>query len=393
MKRILVVENGAGFGGALTSIASFFEKAPVQDFEFHLLTSYNQDYIGSDSNVTKVISVPRNRLYGQSSLLENMLRPIFWNLTGNLAYLIDHLSTGRKYSKFIKNYIIDNGIDILHTNNSILINDAAILGGYYAQVPIVAHIRAPEYKSRVASLLAKRADHFLSVSSFTSNSLSALNIPESKISIVPEGLDVKIFSDGADGVEFKKSINLPLSKPVIGIVGCLVAWKGHRFFLEAFAKIIQTVDAVALIVGDVPEESSTLRQELEDFACQLGVSDKIWFTGHRNDIADAVDACDIVVHASTSPEPFGRVILEALALRKPVIATNQGGPVEIIDNGIEGLLVPPNDVTEMADKIGTLLKDDVLRVSLGSRGRKKVVECYSVEQHCLRIIEAYRMVG
>lgn len=392
MKRILVVENGAGFGGALTSLGSFLNAVSPGKYEFHLLTSYPQENICPGGAVKVVEVLERHKLYGEKAPFETAIRPLFGKRAGNVAFLIDHLTTGWRYAAKIARYIREHKIDLVHANNGTLINDSAIRGARKASVPVVVHVRAPDYVSRVTSYLAEKTDHFLPVSNYVAKSVLALGVPKEKITVVPEGLDAEAFAASADGNRFKKSIGLPIDRPIIGMVGCLVAWKGHRVFIEACARVFKDIDAVAVIVGDTPDGDPVFRLELEALARNLGVKERIWFAGHRSDVADAMAACDVIVHASTEPEPFGRVILEGMALCKVVIATDAGGPAEIIEHGINGLLVNPGAPKAMAERITAVLGDAKFKCLLEDGGHGKVEECYSIDLHSDLILSGYDQV-
>jgi len=390
MKKILIIENGLGFGGALTSLSTFLDEVSDQDWEFHLLTSYNQDYINKKGMVKFVGVVERDRRYGQASLIEKKLSVFLGCRAGNVSFVIDCLTTGRRYAHKIADYIVSNNIDLVHMNNGTLINDAAILGAEKAQIPIVVHTRAPEYCSRPTAWLANKVDHFFPISSFVQNSLLELGIPLNKQSIVPEGLDVVAFVKGADGASFKRDVNLPENRPIVGMIGCLVNWKGHKVFLDACARAFNEVDALAIIVGDTPDGSISFKKELEEYASWLNISEHVRFVGHRNDIPNVIKVCDLVVHASTSPEPFGRVLLEGMAMSKVVIATNCGGPAEIITDHVDGLLVPPNDSVAMSDAILSVLGNRILRDKLSMAGFNTVSKKYSIESHADKILTTYR---
>ena len=392
MKRILVVENGAGFGGALTSLGSLLEAVSAEEYEFHLLTSYPQKYIRVGGAVKSVDVLKRRRLYGGKAKFEAAIRPFFGKRAGNAAFFADYLTTGREFSSKIAQYITEHRIDLVHANNSILINDAVIRGANKAGIPVVVHLRAPEYLGRVSSWMAAKADHFMPVSRFVAESIAAIGVPKAKITVVPEGLDVKAFAASADGTRFKKALGLPMNRPIIGMVGCLVVWKGHRVFIDACARVFTQTDAVAVIVGDTPDGDPAFRRELEAMAKELGIEKRVWFAGHRSDVADAMAACDVIVHASTAPEPFGRVILEGMALGKVIIATDAGGPCEIIKNGSDGLLVESSSPKVLAERIISVLEDVNFKNILADGGQAKVEKKYSIGIHCDLILSVYEQL-
>jgi len=381
MKRILVVETGAGFGGALTSLETLLSSLDASRWEVHLLTAYPQEYIKVAGAVRRVGVLPRLRRYGPDCGLETALRSLLGRRAGNAAFLLDLLTTGRRFAWAVADYAREHHIDIIQGNNGILINDAVILGARWAGRPCVVHCRCGEYPSRLGGWLARSVSRVLAVSGYVERTVLALGLWPERIALTPEGLDAEAFARGADPRGFWLRHGLPEDVPLIGLVACLVDWKGHDVFLEACARVLPTAHAGAVIVGAEPDGSGRELSRLRQKARDLGIGDRVWFTGHEADVASAMAACQVVVHASTSPEPFGRVILEAMALGRPVIATRAGGPEEIIASGSDGLLVPPGDVRGLAEALDSLLADAGLRERLGRAGLEKVRDRYTLCGH------------
>lgn len=120
--------------------------------------------------------------------------------------------------------------------------------------------------------------------------------------------------------------------------------------------------------------------ELRDQAHRLGLDRFIYFTGYRADVHRFLAAADVVVHGHIEPDPFPTVLLEAMALGKPVIASNLGGPREMIEDAATGLLVPPKNLEHLVDAILTLLNDPDHRVRMGQAGALRVHKCFSAER-------------
>lgn len=135
---------------------------------------------------------------------------------------------------------------------------------------------------------------------------------------------------------------------VVGHVGRLSPWKGQDLLIRALADV---PDAVGLIVGRALFGEDDLAEALPALGQRLGLADRLVFTGFRHDVTELMRACDLMVHSSTSPEPFGRVIVEAMLAGVPVVAAGAGGPCEIIEPGLTGWLTPPGDVDALAARI------------------------------------------
>lgn len=190
--------------------------------------------------------------------------------------------------------------------------------------------------------------------------------PQRQVSLIHLGVEVEqVTLRRGSGEALRRDVS-PRNQLVVGIVGRLEPWKGQETFLRAAALVVHDrPDAVFLIVGgallgwegDYPER-------LKRLAAELGLAGHVHFTGHQDDVYPWFDAMDVVVHASQG-EPFGLVLVEAMALGKPLVAAASGGPLEIVEDGKSGLLVPSGDARGLAAALVRLLDDAGLRADLG----------------------------
>ena len=181
------------------------------------------------------------------------------------------------------------------------------------------------------------------------------------------GIDVEGMTADARNAEPPLStLGIPPDAPVLGLVARLQSWKGIHVFVAALPQVLRAhPEAHAVVVGgDHPLEPG-YRLELEQLAARLGVGDRVHLTGYRPDARSWMRAFDVVIHASDN-EPFGLVVLEAMALGKPLIAGAVGGPTELIRDGTEGFLVPFGDDAAMASRISQLLADPGLGRRMGA---------------------------
>jgi glycosyltransferase involved in cell wall biosynthesis len=155
----------------------------------------------------------------------------------------------------------------------------------------------------------------------------------------------------------------------VGVVGRLSPWKGQHVFLDAFAEAFAGSDAEARLIGAALFEEQAYEAELRSKVDRLGLSGRVEFCGHRDDIAAELADLDVVVHCSTIPEPFGQVVVEAMSAGRPVIAAAAGGPLEIVTDGVDGLLTPPGDVGALASALARLEGDRALGERLVAEAR------------------------
>jgi glycosyltransferase involved in cell wall biosynthesis len=179
----------------------------------------------------------------------------------------------------------------------------------------------------------------------------------------------------------RSELGLPPVAPVIGMLGRLEYWKGHETFLDAAAKLSAIHPEVRyLIVGDATYGEPDYPDDLKQFAKDLGIADKVVFTGFRPDIYDLLNVMDIYVHPSIEPEPFGRGIIEAMALAIPVVASSEGGPLEIIDNGGTGFLVEPGNAESLSRVLAQMLDNPEVISVIGRNGRCAVERHFTLKR-------------
>jgi glycosyltransferase involved in cell wall biosynthesis len=173
----------------------------------------------------------------------------------------------------------------------------------------------------------------------------------------------------------------------VGLIGRISPWKGQHVFIRAAAKLCKKFpDCKFQIIGDALFGEQAYDEELRKLVRDLELTDSVEFTGFCQDIPATIAKLDIVVHASTIGEPFGQVIIEGMASRKPVIATKGGGVPEIVLDGITGLLVPMSDVDALSDAIERLLTKPELAQRMGVAALDRVRSHFSIE-HTARKIE------
>ena len=176
-----------------------------------------------------------------------------------------------------------------------------------------------------------------------------------------------------------------------GLVGRIAPWKGQSVFLEAFARAFPTEPHQAVIVGAplFGEDEEEYERTLHRKAAALGISDRVEFTGHVNDVQRVLRGLDVLVHASTVSEPFGQVIIEGMAVGIPVVAANAGGPAEVVDHNVNALLYPPGDAAALADCLVRLAADSRLRARLGLAGHKRARD-FAPERVATQVMGLYR---
>ncbi|MEH1835931.1 MAG: glycosyltransferase family 4 protein [Nostoc sp.] len=189
--------------------------------------------------------------------------------------------------------------------------------------------------------------------------------------------------------EARRKLGLPLHGPLIGIVGRLQRWKGMHVLVQAMPKILQKYpDAHCVVVGGKHDLEPDYQDFLKAEIATLGLKEQVIMAGLQRNIPEWVQAMDVFVHASDK-EPFGIVIIEAMALGKPVIAGNAGGPTEIITDGMNGLLTPYGDAEKLAIAILRYLDEQEFAQSAGIAARQRALD-FSTQNYAQNFISAIR---
>ncbi|MDD2679411.1 MAG: lipopolysaccharide heptosyltransferase II [Candidatus Omnitrophica bacterium] len=208
-------------------------------------------------------------------------------------------------------------------------------------------------------------------------------VPHERIRLIPRSVDLEKFKflspDKKRGQEFN-----------VGIIGRITPLKGHLYFIKAMAKAARAIPNLKIwIVGDAPSSRQAYKEQVEVLVRRLGLSHCTEFLGTQRNIPEILTNLDLVVLATTTHEAFGRVIVEAQACGVPVVATEVGGVVDIIENGRTGLMVPPSDPQSMAEAIIRIFKDPALAAEFAERAYEKVKEEYNVELMVKNTLEVY----
>ncbi len=272
-------------------------------------------------------------------------------------------------------------IALLHANGSRAMVYAG-LTGQLAGRPVVWHVRVWRADPKLDWLLAWLATRTIAISEAVRGRLRRWPGVYGRCSVVPNGIDLETFIVLKDPANVRESLGVPPTARLIGTVGRLVPLKGHPYLLEAFARLRQSHPRIRLlIVGGGPE-----RETLESQAQALGIAMAVQFTGHRTDVPDLLATMEVFVLPSVA-EDFGRVLLEAMAIERPVVATAAGGVPEVVEENVTGLLVRPADPVALAEAISTLLADPCRAQAMGRAGRQRVEKHFNLRRHA-ELVEA-----
>jgi glycosyltransferase involved in cell wall biosynthesis len=283
-----------------------------------------------------------------------------------------------RYVRHLRREIEAFGPDILHTHGLKM----HVVGAWAARPPVAVVWHLHDYlRGRPATarlLRAMKSRSAAAVANSASVAEDARLVLGDGVPIVSvlNAVDLERFCTRGEQLDLDALAGLAPAAPgtiKVGLVAAFGRWKGHTTFLEAIARLPLDPPVRAYVVGGAlyrTEGSQHTLDDLRQHAARLGVSDRVGFTGFVAHPEQAIRALDIVVHASTAPEPFGLVIAEAMACGRPIIASEAGGACEIFTSGVDGLGHVPGNPESLAARIAELARDADKRVQMGWAGRQ-----------------------
>ncbi len=277
--------------------------------------------------------------------------------------------------------------DLVHTNSL----KAGVYGSITARlagVPVVWHVRdriATDYLPAAAVWMLRVMTRRLTAA-VIANSLATMKTldPRAGPTIIPSAVNEALAASAAH----------ELSSPgplMVGMIGHLAPWKGQDLFLRAFADAFPDGDTRCVLVGAALFGEDDFEQRLRELSGELGLGARAEFRGFQSDIRSELARMDMLVHASLIPEPFGQVVVEGMAARVPVVAADAGGPAEIVDHDVNGVLYPIGDQVALARAMRELADDDERRARLVAGGIASAA-AYHPDVVAMRVQRLYRDV-
>jgi glycosyltransferase involved in cell wall biosynthesis len=289
----------------------------------------------------------------------------------------------------LRRSLVRRRVQLVHTNTLKM----AAIGGLAARVsgvPIVWHMRdiLPAGPARQALHEAARAARptVIAISKAVAQTLDGLDL---RVEVVHNGIDPAKAVPRRSRAEVRRDLGLPASAPVAVALGRLTPWKRHADLLRALARPAEPLPRThLLVVGDSAFWEEDHAAELRALAAELGLADRAHFIGFRDDVYDVLAASDVLALPSEH-EPFGRALIEAMAVGTPVIATRSGGVPEIVEHERCGLLVEVGDVEALAAAVARVLTDAGLRRSLAEEGQRRAHEVFTLDRTVAGITSVY----
>jgi glycosyltransferase involved in cell wall biosynthesis len=381
---ILFIEEVSGIGGSTVCLYKMMKQLSAHKYN-KVIIKYNDDTSYDIDHINDAVKYRLNQWFG--SHIPSVKRKYEGRLTSlyvKFLLIIDYLH--RIVATCM--IILREHIDIVHVNNSLGINYPSIIAARVLRVPVVSHMRSFEEVYHLQRMAYECVNKSIAITKSVERYYRDRFVNNSKIEMIYDGIEEhEIQVTNPDCLRHEYDI-CDSGIVTVGIVAMFMNWKGIDVFIRAMKMVKDACPNVrGFVVGDCLPGDIEYKEFLFELTRELNVGKFVYFTGFRKDVCDVFSSLDVVVHASTSPEPFGRVIIEAMALGKPVIATALGGPLEIIENGHNGFLIEPGDPAALAETIITLVSDEKKRVRIGRNAIAHVNEHFRQED-AVRKIEA-----
>ncbi len=380
---ILILDNTYAFGGAIRSLGNLLRAFDKDRFEPVLVTGQSVEFLAEHFECTWYHYVPSrswqdNQMYKKVAALTlfrilimrkilNLLFFLYWAAFVTIPEAIKFFRLGRKHN-----------VALVHLNNIMGCQIAGILAAKLLHVPCVAHLRDFETVDAFTRFYARHIDHHVAISVAIRDNLRQLGVPDERITVIHDGLELTEFQATVVTSRLAEEFGLITGQLVFGIFGRVVEWKGIREFILAARAVLDAVpEARAFIVGSHSDGDENFFLTMQKLVSDLGLAGKVVFTGYRDDVPDLMRMMDVIVHASVRPEPFGMVVIEGMAMKKPVVATHGGGVLDIIVDGETGLLVEMGDAEALGRAIISLLNQRDLRWKMGTAGLARVSHMFT----------------
>jgi glycosyltransferase involved in cell wall biosynthesis len=294
------------------------------------------------------------------------------------------------------------GIDLMHAN-SIRAGLVAAPAARRLGVPLVVHVRdrlpPSAMTTAVRRAVVSSADAIVAISRFVAEEFDPSG-SAARLRVIDNPLDLARFDPALVTREHARDrLDVPLDVPLIGLIGQLTPWKGQDDAIRALAKVRERHrDARLVIVGEPKFVARATRfdnwafvRHLHELVRDLGLGWSVSFLGEREDVPEIIRALDLLLVPSWE-EPFGRTVIESMAMATPVLATSVGGPREVITDGVDGRLLAPRDPDAWGTAITEMLSDEAGRAAMGQRARNAVRSRFGLAAHADAVTALYREV-
>ena len=291
-------------------------------------------------------------------------------------------------------YIRTHGIEVIHTSDRPRDAAACVILSRMTKAKCIVHAHvgfSPSWMGRTLQRAIRNADALIAISEFVARTLREAGCEPTSIHVVLNGIQPERWEPGRGRARTREQLGISDSTPVVLTVCRLFRHKGVGSLVQALHDVTGDVpNAVLLIAGQEMEPGYV--EELAEMVREYDLDDRVRFLGRREDVPELMAAADVFAMPSEY-EPFGLVYAEAMAMTLPVVALDNGGTVEVVEDGVTGLLSPLGDADALADNLRTLLLDPAKRAEYGRKGRERVQDQFTTRRMADDTADVYRVVA
>lgn len=394
-QTILYVDQAVSFGGSIVVLGSLVGAIDKETFRPVVVGEMSESILNYHMQDNAVIYViPRLFNYVQWFKVTEVARKIRLRLFRKIfIYALSGIRSlaNTIYIVRLGRIILKEKVDIVHVNNGMNnlepVIAAILLGRKY-----IVHFHGVERPGFVQRLLRNHVHKYIVISQYLAEALSENGFPRERMAVIPNPYQ-ESHALSKQSSELRAKYGIEQDDKVFGIVGRIIRWKGHEEFLNAAFIILQALpEAKALIIGDFSDGDAAYQNHIQKMIENSGYENRIIMTGYVKDIGSIYSIMDVCVHTSIEPEPFGLVIIEAMANGVPVIASDRGAPKEIIADGLNGYIVNPDSPQKIADAAIRLFSDDELREKMAKSASQHVRQHYNEKDYAHAVENIYAEV-
>jgi len=390
-KNILILDTGKEWGGGTNSLIELLKRIDKINYSFTALFYYNYKK-GADSDIkteieklgVKFLILEQRRQSFIIKLIKEFLRLIFFfnrRLQRYFIFFIDYHSKIKQNAQRISELLKNLRIDLIYMNNQPSSNLEGIIASKITGIPALQHSRIyvvlNPFEVKAINMWLKR---MICVSEGVKYAFVEQGVDPKKCTVVYNGINAET-KPLIDSQEIRKKYGISEDVILIGTVCSIIKRKRLNDLIEAMSIVINktTYPVKCLIIGEGPE-----RKKITDLSKKKNLHDKVIFTGFQSDAISYINAMNIFVLTSCR-EGLPRVILEAMLMGKPVIASNVTGPSELVVNGETGFLAPVGDPYVFAEHCLNLIENHRLREQMGEKAKKRVLEKFSIKKYVIDV--------
>lgn len=392
LSRILVIDSGGGYGGPgafLRYLLKYLDRSKFQPF-----VAFYYSHVSPETTALHQMEIPTFFL-GESHPFEDYLEAKFHSAkskwpqlhlaTAGVHFFLQLILFGLPRLWKLLRILKKNQIDLILLNNDVHYHIVGALAARLTHTPCICRKAGGIGEGRIfKKIITPWIDLFIAVSRATLKDQRENNLATKRIVFISEGVDLERFISSSCHPNLRRELGIPEDKKIVACVSRLVEGKGHHELVEAAASIVKNhKEVVFLVVGDGPKGmSGSFAKGLKGRIQDLGLASHFVFVGWRTDIPEILSLVDVFVHCPTTwIEGLGIAHLEAMAMSKPTVVSNNGGLPDAAVDGVTGFVVPPGDIQKLSAAILKLLDDDELSRRLGRNARKRVEGLFDIRKN------------